>query len=263
MIIVEYRMPLPLTVEEYNVAQLYMVSKASEQQTSGGEGIEIIKNEPYANEHEKGQFTHKIIHLKSRIPRWLGAVLPAGALEFHEQAWNAYPVCKTVYNCPYFGAKFSLEVHSRYIADCGDSENVFNLSAEELKAREVEYIDIAMDPIDSGSYKKEEDPQLFTSQKAGRGPWKTKDWRKSSQPVMTCYKLCKVNVQLWPLQGKIERFVHQSALRDVFFKSHRQCVCWMDEWYGLTIEDIRRIEAETKEKLKKQMEAGAAAPAPA
>ena len=37
-----------------------------------------------------------------------------------------------------------------------------------------------------------------------------------------------------------------------FFGSfHRQVFCWMDEWYGLTMDDIRRIEDETKKELDK------------
>lgn len=40
-------MTLPLTVEEYQVAQLYSVAEASKNETGGGEGIEVLKNEPF------------------------------------------------------------------------------------------------------------------------------------------------------------------------------------------------------------------------
>ena len=35
---------------------------------------------------------------------------------------------------------------------------------------------------------------------------------------------------------------------------HRQAWAWQDEWYGLTIEDIRRLENETQMALAKKME---------
>ena len=35
----------------------------------------------------------------------------------------------------------------------------------------------------------------------------------------------------------------------LFTNFHRQVFCWMDKWYGLTMEDIRRIEEETKHEL--------------
>lgn len=46
--ILEFRIPLPLKTEEFQVAQLFMVASASEKVTGGGEGIQIIKNEPYS-----------------------------------------------------------------------------------------------------------------------------------------------------------------------------------------------------------------------
>lgn len=49
MLIKEYRVTLPLTVEEYQVAQLYSVAEASKNETGGGEGIEVQKNEPFDN----------------------------------------------------------------------------------------------------------------------------------------------------------------------------------------------------------------------
>lgn len=49
---------------KYQVGQLFSVAEASKNETGGGEGIEVLKNEPYEKEGEKGQYTHKIYHLK-------------------------------------------------------------------------------------------------------------------------------------------------------------------------------------------------------
>ena len=35
----------------------------------------------------------------------------------------------------------------------------------------------------------------------------------------------------------------------VFSKFHREVCCWIDKWYGLTMDDIRRIEEETRREL--------------
>ena len=42
--ILEFRIPLPLKTEEFQVAQLFMVATASEKVTGG---VEVVKNEPY------------------------------------------------------------------------------------------------------------------------------------------------------------------------------------------------------------------------
>lgn len=49
VLIHEFRVPLHMTVDEFQIAQLYMVVDASEKMTGDGEGVEILKNEPYDN----------------------------------------------------------------------------------------------------------------------------------------------------------------------------------------------------------------------
>ena len=70
------------------------------------------------------------------------------------------------------------------------------------------------DPISSGDYRKEEDPKLFCSAKTNRGPL-DENWRENytgvrrgNKPVMTAYKLCRVEFKYWGMQNKIERFIH-------------------------------------------------------
>jgi hypothetical protein len=88
------------------VAQLYSVAEASKNETGGGEGVEVIKNEPYddvpllGGKFTKGQYTYKIYHLASKVPPIVRAIAPKGSLEIHEEAWNAYPYCKTVLTNP-------------------------------------------------------------------------------------------------------------------------------------------------------------------
>ncbi|KAG5269516.1 hypothetical protein AALO_G00202900 [Alosa alosa] len=94
-LIKEYRVVLPISVEEYQVGQLYSVAEASKNETGGGEGVEVLKNEPYEKEGEKGQYTHKIYHLQSKVPGFVRMLAPSSALNIHEEAWNAYPYCRT------------------------------------------------------------------------------------------------------------------------------------------------------------------------
>nr|KAF6403896.1 phosphatidylinositol transfer protein beta [Molossus molossus] len=95
VLIKEFRVVLPCSVQEYQVGQLYSVAEASKNETGGGEGIEVLKNEPYEKDGEKGQYTHKIYHLKSKVPAFVRMIAPEGSLVFHEKAWNAYPYCRT------------------------------------------------------------------------------------------------------------------------------------------------------------------------
>ena len=46
----------------------------------------------------------------------------------------------------------------------------------------------------------------------------------------------------------MENIIRSQEIK-IFTRTMRQLVCMMDEWDGLTMEDIRRMEDEAKEKL--------------
>ncbi|XP_063853515.1 phosphatidylinositol transfer protein beta isoform-like isoform X8 [Scylla paramamosain] len=185
MFVKEFRVILPLTVEEYQVAQLYSVAEASKNETGGGEGIEVLKNEPFENypllgdEYNKGQYTYKIYHLKSKVPAFIRLLAPEGSLEMHEEAWNAYPYCRTIISNPgYMKENFYITIESLHVLDNGESENAHRLTGEKLNMREVVTIDIANDPVKPADYKADEDPTKFKSEKTGRGPLQGPQWWK-------------------------------------------------------------------------------------
>ncbi|XP_064582576.1 membrane-associated phosphatidylinositol transfer protein 2 isoform X7 [Zonotrichia leucophrys gambelii] len=259
MLIKEYRIPLPMSVEEYRIAQLYMIQKKSREETCGeGSGVEILENRPYVDgPGGSGQYTHKVYHIGMHIPSWFRSILPKAALRVEEESWNAYPYTRTRYTCP-FVEKFSIDIETYYKTDPGDHNNVFNLSAAEKRQTILDPIDIVKDPIPPHEYKAEEDPKLYKSVKTKRGPL-SEDWiqeyknNPGKYPIMCAYKLCKVEFRYWGMQSKIERFIHDVGLRKVMVRAHRQAWCWQDEWYGLTIEDIRQLEKEAQLMLAQKM----------
>lgn len=70
---------------------------------------------------------------------------------------------------------------------------------------------------------------------------------------MCAYKLCRVEFKYWGMQAKIERFIHDIALRKTMVRAHRQAWTWQDEWFNLTMDDIRELERQTQEALAKKM----------
>ncbi|XP_037609179.1 membrane-associated phosphatidylinositol transfer protein 2-like isoform X1 [Sebastes umbrosus] len=259
MLIKEYRIPMPMSVEEYRIAQLYMIQKKSREESCGeGSGVEILENKPYEDgPGGSGQYTHKVYHIGKHIPSWFCAILPQAALRVEEESWNAYPYTRTRYTCP-FVEKFSIDIETYYKPDTGNQVDVFNMSSAEKRQRTVDPIDIVKDYIPPHEYLVEEDPKLYQSVKTKRGPL-SDDWIEeinqdpAESAVMCAYKLCKVEFRYWGMQSKIERFIHDVGLRKVMVRAHRQAWCWQDEWYGLTIEDIRTLELETQLALAKKM----------
>ncbi|KAK7112260.1 cytoplasmic phosphatidylinositol transfer protein 1-like [Littorina saxatilis] len=250
MLTKEYRICMPLSVEEYRIGQLYMIAKHSQEQSEKGEGVEVVQNEACSDPvHGKGQYTEKRVHLSSRLPSWLRSLIP-DIFYITEKAWNYFPYTLTEYTCSFI-PKFSIHIETRYENNNGSSENCLQLSEEELKQREVEHVDIAFDELPPKHYKEEEDLTRFKSVKTQRGPLQP-GWRETSQPIMCSYKLARVKFEVFGLQGRVESFTHRSV-RDILLLGHRQAFAWIDDWYGMTLDDTRdyedRMNKETNEKV--------------
>ena len=85
---------------------------ASEEETGGGEGVEVVFNEPFdvsagvhapitklldgASRWNNGQYTLKWYRFGSRIPWLIRKVVTRNALDMREEAWNAFPYCRTI-----------------------------------------------------------------------------------------------------------------------------------------------------------------------
>lgn len=243
MLVKEYRICMPLTTEEYRVGQLYTISKHSHQESDKGEGVEVVKNEPHEDPvHGCGQFTEKRVHLSSKLPSWARAVTPR-IFYITEKAWNYYPYTITEYTCSFL-PKFSIYIETKYEDNCGDNANIFH-GEKILGDHEVTFLDIAFDDIPERYYRSIEDLRYFSSSKTGRGPLQ-EGWREHTKPIMCSYKLVMVKFEVWGLQTRVEQFVHK-VIRDILLIGHRQAFAWVDEWCGMTMDEVRQYEKETQE----------------
>ena len=188
-------------------------------------------------------------------------LFPKSALSFEEESWNSYPYTRTKYKHRLFKS-FNIDIESKYLPDLGQTENAFNLSKTELAMRTIDYIYIVNDVININEYKVEEDPSLFQSIHTKRGPLSTTwidDLKMSAQKnkniitYMCVYKLCRIECAFWGCQSRVEKLISESVLRHTILITHRQAWCWQDEYTNLTIDDVRRLEAETQRILSMKM----------
>ncbi|XP_076300019.1 cytoplasmic phosphatidylinositol transfer protein 1 [Lasioglossum baleicum] len=247
----EYRISMPLTTAEYRIGQLYMIARHSHEQSANDEGVEVIENvECDDAEHGKGQYTEKRIHLSSKLPYWIQSVIPK-VFYVTEKAWNYYPYTITEYTCSFI-PKFQISIRTRYEDNNGSTENCLGLTPIELIHREVDFVDIAYDEISAKHYKEEEDPKFFQSKRTGRGPL-VEGWRETTQPIMCSYKLVHASFEVWGMQTRVEDLIHR-CIRDILLFGHRQAFTWIDEWYDMSLEDVReyeqKMQAETNEKVR-------------
>ncbi|KAI4792786.1 hypothetical protein KUCAC02_033150, partial [Chaenocephalus aceratus] len=178
------RIVLPVSVEEYQVGQLYAVAEASKNETGGGEGVEVIDNEPYEKDGEKGQYTHKIYHLTRYAAHLINEYMKEG---------------------------FIITIETWHKPDMGDQENVHGLEKSKWDNVQIVDIDIAdKNSIRPKDYNPEHDPAIFKSVKTGRGPlgpeWKVRgghvclsglQGKKSCFDNPDCPHMCATSWSLW------------------------------------------------------------------
>ena len=258
MKIVEYRVILPTNVPQYQVANLYMVAQRTREDTGSGEGIEIIKNEPYEREvdgkTETGQYTHKIMHFKSRVPGAIRWAIPDSYLHIHEKSHNAYPHFHTQYFLPGMSDDFYLLCESQHIEyHKGEDvpDNVLGLTPDELKIRKVIYLDIVNGK--PAPEKKEWSMKNFSCEEAGIPPLQTPDnivdetkppeWTKYYEGTMMCaVKIIKFKFKWFGIQSLVEKYALDTVFHNVFLDSHRAMFRWVAKWHNMTIQDIRELE---------------------
>ncbi|KAG7335845.1 hypothetical protein KOW79_000538 [Hemibagrus wyckioides] len=230
MLMKEYRICMPLTVEEYRIGQLYMINKHSHEQSEGGDGVEVIRNE--LDTHPKygsGQVTEKRIYLSSS-PRFHPGCCKRHLLRRRAEAALPLLPLWLALNCEVFEDK-------------------------PTPIDSVCFLDILSDPIPDKYYKKDEDLSNWVSDRTGRGPL-VDGWRQNTMPIMCSYKRVQCSFEVYGFQGRTEEFIHRN-IRDVLLVGHRQAVAWIDEWHGMSLEEVREFEKqlqqETNQKMKNDM----------
>ncbi|KAG7237627.1 hypothetical protein INR49_032073 [Caranx melampygus] len=255
MLMKEYRICMPLTVDEYRIGQLYMISKHSCEQSGGGEGVEVVRNELDIHpQHGPGQLTEKRIYLsrvKLKLPSWAKAFIPR-FFYVTEKAWNFYPYTVS------FLPKFSIRIETRFENNNGDNDNVSMTESERevfgdtpTPAKSVSFLDILSDPIPEKHYKESEDLRRWHSSKTDRGPLE-EGWRDDHKPIMCSYKRVQCSFEVYGFQTKTEDFIHRT-IRDILLVGHRQAVAWIDEWHGMGLEEVREYERTMQEKTNSKV----------
>lgn len=253
MRIVEIRIILPMHVDQYALAEEYMVARRTREEADGnGEGIELIVREPYTNDQESGMFAHKIYHYQSRVPKWIRWAVPTSVTDFIEKSWNAFPHGLCEYAIPFFGDKLQLSLESfsqEWTRDLvmGDDFNPAHLSPEEMEIREVRFVDIITSPPEP----KREDWKLISYECPDAGiemlptptrkydPDRIPEWAETYPgPMMLITKVVRAEIAIFGLQGRLEKYVAQELIPGILLESARAIVCWAEHWSTMTEEEI-------------------------
>ncbi|KAL5251544.1 hypothetical protein ACHWQZ_G017048 [Mnemiopsis leidyi] len=256
--VVEFRIELPFTVEQLEIGRRYTTIMMSKLETGGGEGVEIIINEPRQGPIPgetsgaviESRYTHKVIYLASKVPSVIQRLAPTGSLEVHEISWNAFSYTRTYLSNHYMKEAFYFDIETQHLAGGGDRENVHQLDEQNLAKRQVIKLDLSRVP--SSDYNLDTDPESCLMEKGSlslkEGVWVNLDEDSTSVPLSTVYSLQRLTFQWWGLQEKVESIIVKAQTR-LLTKYYRMLVCSSDDWLDLTMDDIEKLETEAKNEL--------------
>lgn len=73
---------------------------------------------------------------------------------------------------------------------------------------------------------------------------------------MCAYKVVKLRVKVFGIQTRAEAWGHAYGFRAAFATYHRRLWCWLDEWWGMSVADVRAMEEETRRRNAAAMGGG-------
>lgn len=242
MKVVEFRIALPLGMDEFHRCLLYMVTKASIHEMENGSGIEIFKNEPYERDGIIGRFTDKRFHLAKNLPSWLQSILGQDLTVLSEQSWNTFPYTLTKYSNKKL-TTFEFSVETKSIDNLETLDNALDLNSKDLSRRKIVNIDLT-EFSKSKLYDASIDVTLSQSELTDILPLKPGWMKEPGRAGVISYKVVKLDIPYFGfLASKIENFV-VSFIQDKLMVHLSSALCSIDEWYNSDIELLLAKESE-------------------
>ncbi|ORM40302.1 Phosphatidylinositol transfer protein 1 [Babesia sp. Xinjiang] len=250
MKVIEFRIPLPISLEMFQRCALYLVAQASMKEVEGGSAFEIATNEPYERNGTVGRHTEKRYHFGKNLPSWLQTLLGTELTVVSEESWATYPYTFTKYsNKKLTSFEFSFE--SINIESLEYKDNALNLNAKDLARRKVVVLDLTgfnkCKLYDAAS-----DVTLNTSQFTNVLPIQQGWMDEPGRTGMVSYKVLKVDIPYFGfLTSRVENYlVNYLQDRLLVYLSHAMCA--IDEWYDTDIELLRAKEQECYDLLNEK-----------
>ncbi|KCZ76418.1 hypothetical protein H311_02584 [Anncaliia algerae PRA109] len=228
----EFRITLPLTIEEYNIGQLYNVVEMSKENV--GTKVKIEVNEDHDHpEYGMCRKTVKKMDLSSNLPTMVTIFFPSKLFRLEETSFNNYPECRTFYKSCYANeSTFKMSIHSKHLE--GVNENVFDGTHE--------IIDLNLtDKVHDKNY----NVKNFVNEKSKK-IYLEQGWLENCStaniPHITCHKFITLELNCIKEKWLADKIFYE--VNKFFVKTHQRIYASVDKWHNLTMEDIRKMEEE-------------------
>lgn len=260
MKIIEYRIFVPMKLQMCEAASDYSITRQMKEFTSDGDGFEIVETKNYIENGQQNHYVYRILHCQNKIPSAVRWLVPEKYAHLHEYNTSAFPRYEGKFLIPAMGDDFLLQTltnHIEYEKGKEIPDNTNNLTDDEMKQREIYYLDILDGPI---SKKKDLDLHGFTcpeidmtelvSSNKTSNDKEIPSWVYNYTGKMTLIiKTVRINFKFYGAQSLVEKLIGNTWYQ-VFLDSHRSMIKWAPEWSKLTKDQIYKLENNAKDELK-------------
>lgn len=267
MKLILYKIVMPFSVEDYEKGLLYTVAHMSRQETGKGSGVEVLEKRPQPDytlpdgtTANNCVYTHKLYHCERFVPNWIRKLAyrlyGKNSLKFLEYSHQSFPYMYTESRNMEKPEKINMTVESMHLdGDHGRNERPQFIHTSGLLKRRNSFKGVSMktlDVTDNIRGLKHLDVTKCVSEKAGIGPLepsgKKVSWHDNfHEPFMCVYKLAKIRYDIAFGSSLESTFAKKQEF--LLHKIHRQMIYLMDEWWPMSLQEVKEFEEQVNEEL--------------
>lgn len=204
MVVLEYRVVMPFTLDEFRRGFRYTCARQSQEVlASSANGERVARQEDgrftvvpdpvkmygrvpaRSTLCNEGTYIRNRLYLGSRLPGWVRRLFPDAAFWIREEYWGAFPYSFCRYTSELWPHQLEFTIESLHVAnDLGETDGVFaDMSSKEQKECKTQVLDIGSASKNSMPGVFQGDPTSFRSTQCGRGPLSGPGWWRQSPSI--------------------------------------------------------------------------------
>lgn len=261
MKILEWRIVMPMTVEQYQIAQIYAVAKKTLDDSNDKEGIQRTSFESCKYNDKDAIHSTYLYNFANKLPAALRWVIPNNYQTLCEECYDQFPNQQSTFNLKDNNDTLKMTITTRVSEFKNNLENLDEddaelYTADELSQRVVRYIDILNWPTSSEDRKLSEfECEKANIEKLPVSGTNVKDalpeWVKEYKgPMVIARKIIKINIDLFAIAGATEEFISHEFMPNIYADSHQFMVKTAENWCDMDLKGAREYESKCYDKVK-------------
>ncbi|EAY17157.1 Phosphatidylinositol transfer protein [Trichomonas vaginalis G3] len=264
MRIIEWRVIVPMTVQQYQIAQIYAVAKKTLEDSNDKEGIERTSSEMRKYNEKDALYSQYIYSFANKLPSALRWVLPNTLSTLVEDCYDQFPYQHSHFVLKDNEKTLNMTVTTVVSEFQNNEENLIKNDAElytkeELAKREIHYIDIVNWPTEEEGVKvgEFECPQA-NIEKLPKATVNNKDtlpeWVKEYKgPMVIARKIIRINIDIFAIGGPTEEFIGKQFMPNIYANSHQRMVLTAPSWFDIDLKKAREYESDCYQKVQNML----------